>query len=47
MSRYHFLRCLKLHVGTTPYAYLQHVRLQRAAALLRSTARTITDIALD
>jgi AraC-like DNA-binding protein len=47
MSRYHFLRCFKIHVGTTPYAYLQHVRLQRAATLLRSTARTITDIALD
>lgn len=47
MSRYHFLRCFKLHVGTTPYAYLQHVRVQNAAALLRSTSRTITDIALD
>jgi AraC-like DNA-binding protein len=47
MSRYHFLRCFKIHVGTTPYADLQHVRLQCAAALLRSTSRTITDIALD
>ncbi len=47
MSRYHFLRCFKTHVGSTPYAYLQQVRLQHAATLLRSSARTITAIALD
>jgi len=47
MSRYHFLRCFKTHVGSTPYAYLQQVRLQRAATLLRSSSRAITDIALD
>lgn len=47
MSRYHFLRCFKTHVGTTPYAYLQQVRLQSAAALLRTSSRTVTDIALD
>ncbi len=47
MSRYHFLRCFKTHVGSTPYAYLQQVRLQSAAALLRDSSRAITDIALD
>ena len=47
MSRYHFLRCFKTQVGSTPHAYLQQVRLQNAAALLRSSSRTITDIALD
>jgi AraC family transcriptional regulator len=47
MSRYHFLRCFKTQVGATPYAYLQQVRLQRVAALLRASSRPITDIALD
>ena len=47
MSRYHFIRCFKTEVGSTPYAYLQQVRLQSAAALLRDTSRSITDIALD
>ena len=47
MSRYHFLRCFKTHVGSTPYAYLQQVRLQSAASFLRHTSRAITDIALD
>lgn len=46
MSRYHFLRCFKSHTGSTPYAYLQQVRLQSAAALLRDSSRAITDIAL-
>ncbi|MDQ3960840.1 MAG: helix-turn-helix domain-containing protein, partial [Pseudomonadota bacterium] len=41
MSRYHFLRCFKTHVGSTPYAYLHQVRLQHAAALLRSSSRGI------
>lgn len=47
MSRYHFLRCFKTQVGSTPYAYLQRVRLQNAAAFLRDSSRSITDIALD
>ena len=46
MSRYHFLRCFKAQVGTTPYAYMMHTRLRAAATLLRSTTQTITDIAL-
>ncbi len=47
MSRYHFLRCFKTHVGATPYAYLQQVRLQNAAARLRDASQSITEIALD
>ena len=47
MSRYHFLRCFKHHAGSTPYAYLQQVRLQHAAALLRDSSKAITDVALD
>ncbi len=46
MSRYHFLRCFKAQVGTTPYAYLLQVRLRAATAMLRSSSRAITDIAL-
>ena len=46
MSRYHFLRCFKAQVGTTPYAYLLQVRLRAAAAMLHSSSRAITDIAL-
>ena len=46
MSRYHFLRSFKAHVGITPYAYLQQVRLRTAASLLQSSSRAITEIAL-
>jgi transcriptional regulator GlxA family with amidase domain len=46
MSRYHFLRSFKAHVGITPYAYLQQVRLRTAASLLQSSSRSITEIAL-
>jgi AraC family transcriptional regulator len=46
MSRYHFLRCFKAQVGTTPHTYMMHTRLRAAAALLRSTTQAITDIAL-
>jgi AraC family transcriptional regulator len=46
MSRYHFLRSFKDQLGITPYAYLQQVRLQTAASLLRSSSRSITEIAL-
>ena len=46
MSRYHFLRSFKAHVGTTPYTYLQQVRLRTAASLLQASSRSITEIAL-
>lgn len=37
MSRYHFLRCFKTQVGSTPHAYLQQVRLHNAEAAPRPT----------
>ena len=46
MSRYHFLRSFKAHVGITPYAYLQQVRLRTAASLLQASSRSITEVAL-
>jgi AraC-like DNA-binding protein len=46
MSRYHFLRSFKAHIGITPYAYLQQVRLRTAASLLPVAERSITEIAL-
>jgi AraC-like DNA-binding protein len=46
MSRFHFIRCFKVHVGTTPYTYLLQIRLHTAATWLRSSSRSITDIAL-
>lgn len=46
MSRYHFLRCFKAQTGQTPYAYVLQTRLRAAAALLRSSSRAITDVAL-
>ncbi len=45
MSRYHFLRSFKTQIGMTPYAYLLRVRLHHAAAHLRSSSQSITDIA--
>jgi transcriptional regulator GlxA family with amidase domain len=46
MSRYHFLRSFKAHVGITPYVYLQRVRLRTATSLLLASTRSITEIAL-
>lgn len=46
MSRFHFLRCFKAQVGTTPYAYLLQVRLRTASDWLRSSSRSMTEIAL-
>jgi AraC-like DNA-binding protein len=46
MSRFHFVRCFKAQVGVTPYAYLLQVRLRTAALWLRSSSRSVTEIAL-
>src|SRR5262245_31801271 len=35
MSRFHFVRCFKAQVGTTPYAYVRQIRLRTAARWLR------------
>lgn len=44
MSRYHFLRMFKAVVGLTPHQFLLRTRLQRAAIMLRRSARPVTEI---
>lgn len=47
LSRAHFSREFKQAFGTSPHAYLLTRRLERAAALLRTTDRTVIEICLD
>lgn len=47
MSPYHFLRTFRQVIGATPYQYLLHTRLQRAAQRLRSTRHPVSQIALE
>lgn len=44
LSRAHFSREFRRAFGEPPYAYLLTRRLERAAALLRSTDRSVADI---
>jgi AraC-like DNA-binding protein len=44
MSKAHFSREFKAAFGESPHVYLLTRRLERAAALLRTTDRTIADI---
>src|SRR5687767_5451138 len=44
LSRAHFSREFRRAFGETPHAYLLTRRLERAAALLRTTDRTVADI---
>jgi AraC-like DNA-binding protein len=44
LSRAHFSREFRRTFGDTPHAYLLTRRLERAAALLRSTDRSIADV---
>jgi len=46
LSRAHFSREFRQAFGESPHAYLLTRRLERAAALLRSTDRSILDICL-
>jgi AraC-like DNA-binding protein len=47
VSRFHFLRVFRDTVGSTPSRFLTGIRIERAKALLRTTERSVTDIALD
>lgn len=47
LSKRHFLRTFHACIGRAPIDHLMHVRIQKAAELLRHTNRTITDIAFD
>jgi AraC-like DNA-binding protein len=44
LSRAHFSRVFSRTFGESPHAYLQSRRLERAAALLRYTDRSVADI---
>jgi AraC-like DNA-binding protein len=46
LSRAHFSREFRRTFGESPHAYLLTRRLERAAALLRSTDRSVADICL-
>jgi AraC-like DNA-binding protein len=46
LSRAHFSREFRRAFGEPPHAYLLTRRLERAAALLRATDRSVTDICL-
>jgi len=47
LSKRHFQRIFRDCVGRSPIDHLMHIRIQRAADLLRHTERPITDIAFD
>jgi AraC-like DNA-binding protein len=47
LSRAHFSREFKAAFGDSPRAYLLTRRLERAAALLRTTDRSVAEICLD
>jgi AraC-like DNA-binding protein len=47
LSRAHFSREFRRAFGTSPHAYLLTRRLERAAALLRTTDRPVAEICLD
>jgi AraC-like DNA-binding protein len=47
LSRAHFSREFRRAFGVSPYAYLLTRRLERAAALLRNTDRSVAEICLD
>ena len=44
LSRAHFSRAFRAAFGESPHAYLLTRRLERAAALLRNTDHSVTDI---
>ncbi|HEX7300098.1 MAG TPA: AraC family transcriptional regulator [Solirubrobacteraceae bacterium] len=46
LSRSHFSREFRRAFGETPHQYLLTRRLERAAALLRNTDRTVADVCL-
>lgn len=47
LSAFHFSRAFKATMGTTPGAYLQSVRIEHAARLLRETSSPLARIASD
>lgn len=47
LSQAHFARAFKKTFGVSPYGYLLTRRLERAAALLRSTDHRVADICME
>src|SRR5215208_3652525 len=47
LSRAHFSRQFKQTFGVSPHAYLLTRRLERAAARLRVTDRSVTEVCMD
>ncbi|MDK4685353.1 cupin domain-containing protein [Kingella negevensis] len=47
VSRAQLMRLFKQHVGVSPHAFVNHIRVQKAAMLLRKTQDSILKIALD
>ncbi|KAA2242943.1 helix-turn-helix transcriptional regulator [Chitinophaga agrisoli] len=45
LSKYHFLRLFRTAYELSPYQYIQHLRIERARALLANSVLPITDIA--
>lgn len=45
MSRFHFSRLFRSHVGMSPYQYLVTTRVRRAAELLRGGRHSVTEAA--
>ena len=45
MSPFHFARRFKQAVGTPPHAYITHVRIERAKALLAGTSIPLLEVA--
>jgi AraC family transcriptional regulator len=46
MSPFHFSHLFKQSIGTSPYQYFLHQRIERAKQLLKQTDQSIMDIAL-
>ncbi len=47
MSNYHFARAFKHTTGRSPHEYVMAHRLERAAALISGTSRSVTEIAFE
>jgi len=45
MSKYHFLRVFKKHMGTSPYKYITNFRINKSKELLKESNLSVADIA--
>lgn len=45
ISKYHFIRRFKRTMGVTPYSYLTNYRINMSKKLLRSTDKSVSEIA--